>query len=142
RALAHRDPGVTYVLGDWTETDIGDDGAGLVFFDDHVSQARRVREAWARGFRWLLFDDNLAAHQLFATGAPPVPTVAMLFDDELRPGERIEWRRKGRHHVHVVDAEAMAEARALIADWAVAPELLPITCYRGQFGLTLVRLAG
>ncbi len=137
-----RDASIRYHEGDWTELtfDAVDSARSLCFFDDHVNQARRVREAHERGFRTLLFDDDLPAETLYATGAPPVPTISMLFDETLRPGERVEWLRHGRPHHYVVDAADTHGARALIASRHVTPDLTPIVRYRAQGGLTLVRL--
>ncbi|MCB9948009.1 MAG: hypothetical protein H6842_09305 [Rhodospirillaceae bacterium] len=143
QALSHRQPGIDYRLGDWSDADLPpvDADTSLGFFDDHVDQARRVREAWARGLRWLVFDDNLPAHLLFVTGRPPAPTISMLFDPSLRDGERLAWTRRGRPRSIDVDQEAWAEARRLIAHWSVLPDLAPATGCRPQTGLTVVRLA-
>jgi hypothetical protein len=142
-ALRFRDPSTHYHQGDWTELALErvDSDRALVFFDDHVSQARRLREAYDRGFRTLLFDDDLEAEALHATGVPPVPTIAMVLDDRLEPGERIEWLRHGRPHHYVVDPAEMFGARGLIRSRHVTPDLTPILRQRPQGGLSLVRLA-
>jgi len=141
-ALVYRDPSIHYHQGDWTELGLEgvDPTSALAFFDDHVSQARRTIEAHARGFRTLLFDDDLDATILHATGAPPVPTIAMVLDDTLEPGERIEWLRRGRPRAYVVDPVEIGRARALIRVRHVTPDLTPILRLRPQGGLSLVRL--
>ena len=143
-ALAHRVDGVAYRLGDWNDADpvpgtVDSDGA-IAFFDDHIDQARRVCEAWAHGFRWLIFDDNLPSHLLFVTGRPPAPTISMLYETTWRNGERLTWSRHGRPRSIDMDQEACERARALIADWSIVPDLRPVTGYRPQTGLTVVRL--
>jgi hypothetical protein len=137
-----RDEAIAYHEGDWSELALRapDRGTALCFFDDHVSQARRIREAHARGFRTLLFGDDVAAETLHATGRPPLPTVSMLLDDTLVPGERIEWLRGGTIHHYVVDGADIASARRLIRRAAPMPDLAPITRCRPQSGLTLVTL--
>lgn len=141
-ALGPRESDIDYRLGDWSDTDLppADAATALAFFDDHVDHARRVREAHARGFRWLICDDNLPAHQLFVTGRPPAPSISMLYDATLRHGERLTWSRHGRPRAIDVDQPAWEEARRLIADWSVLPDLGPVTGYRPQTGLTVVRL--
>jgi hypothetical protein len=58
--IAERAPSVRYHRGDWSRAGLDHAPAAstLLFFDDHVDQARRVLEASARGYRWLLFDDD------------------------------------------------------------------------------------
>jgi hypothetical protein len=138
----YQDASVRYHEGDWTELDFegADLRQSLCFFDDHVDQARRVREAHARGCRTLLFDDDLPAETLYATGAPPVPTISMVFDDALEPGERIQWLRRGRLREYVVDPARVAGVRALIRSHHTTPDLTAIVRQRVQGGLTLVQL--
>ncbi|GAB5471046.1 MAG: hypothetical protein Kilf2KO_40760 [Rhodospirillales bacterium] len=144
-----RTPGVTYHLHDWSDTPLaeidprprGRDGA-LIFFDDHLSHARRLREASQRGFDLALFDDNFPAWQLHATGAPPLPSLAMLLDDD-GVTKDIEWQRKGKHYGYALgDAlvEERAAARALVAAQVHLPDLSPITRLPPGSNLTLVRL--
>lgn len=141
-ALADRTPGIDYRLGDWSTSDVRvrDPGHDFVFFDDHVDQERRVREAWERGFRWLIFDDNLPAQALFATGRPPAATISMIYDPTLRDGETLTWTRHGRPRTFRFDRESADAARRLIAEWSILPDLRRVTGFRPQLGLTVVRL--
>ena len=125
-----------------TEAEIGpvDPAAGLAFFDDHVNQCRRVREAWERGFRLLAFDDNFPADQLYATGIPPVPTLAMLLDPDLVPGTELVWLRRGKRRTCTYTEDDTCGAAALIDRAIPLPDLAPATRYPPQSGLTLVRL--
>ena len=136
------DEAIVYHEGDWSELDLRAPagGSALCFFDDHVSQAQRIREAHAQGFRTLLFGDDVAADVLYATGRPPVPTVTMVLDDTLPDGERIEWLRGGIVRHYVVDQADLASARRLIRRATPVPDLAPVTRYRPQSGLTLVSL--
>jgi len=114
----------------------------LIFFDDHISHAQRLREAQARGFRQALFDDNFAAHNLYATGGPPVPTLAMLFDDGLAPGTEVSWTRNGKAYSYRYDGADAATARRLVRAVATLPDLAALTRHSLGSGLTLARLAG
>jgi hypothetical protein len=140
--LQHRAADVAYHTGDWTECalEAGDPAHALVFFDDHISHARRLREAWSRGFRRLLFDDNFPAHSLYATGGPPLPTLAMITDPELAVGSEIGWARKGKTYRYTYSKTDEGGAAALIADYLPLPELAPITRYPLGSALTAVRL--
>ncbi|NBC34293.1 MAG: hypothetical protein GVY13_16575 [Alphaproteobacteria bacterium] len=136
--------GARYFGEDWSAVPVplpeGGAGQALAFFDDHVSQARRVREAWERGFRLLLFDDNFPAEHLYATGVPPVPTLAMLQDGSLTDGTEIVWRRNGRERRYTYSEADTDGAAALLDRVLVLPDLAPLTRHPPQSNLTLVRL--
>lgn len=128
--------------GDWTAT-VGADPANadaLLFFDDHINHARRVAEAHARGFRRLLVDDNFAATQVHATGGPPLPSLAMLFDPEVVPGDEIAWSRGGKDYTWTYTEAAEHGARDLIESYDPLPDLGEITAFPPGSGLSLVRL--
>ena len=139
--LLHREPGVAYHRGDWMASAIAapDAARGLCFFDDHVSHARRIREAHGRGFRRLLLDDDLPAPALFLTGLPPAPAAAMLMDPRLGAGDEIEWRYRGKRRHFAADA-AEWQVRALISAYHPVPDLAPASHYRRHNGISLLRL--
>ncbi len=141
--VAWSDDRVRITQGDWSAHVAADPGNAdaLAFFDDHISHARRVAEAHARGFRWLLMDDNFRATQVHATGGPPLPSLAMLFDPEVEDGDEIAWTRNGKDYRWTYTAAAERGARELIADYRPLPDLAPITRYSPGSGLSLVRLA-
>ena len=114
--LHYRDPQARYSRADWSLADwSGLDPAGTVaFFDDHVSQARRVIEARALGLERLLFDDDAAGHRIHAHGGPAHPTIAMI--EALRDrAEPIRWQRNGRSFEQPADDPLAREAAAGIA---------------------------
>jgi hypothetical protein len=57
-----RYPGVEYNQCDWTEKTFGLSNAkkSLIFFDDHIHQGKRLKEAVARGIKHVVFHDNYA----------------------------------------------------------------------------------
>lgn len=133
--LRHRERDIAYHENDWSLHRFGKVVAqrSLVFFDDHVSQARRVSESFARGFRFLVFDDNVPAGKAARAGWPPFPTIHMMFDAGLAPGQRISWETKGRKRSYTFRQEDVGGARALIEDHFVFPRT---PCY-----LSMVRLS-
>lgn len=141
--LSHREPDVDYRAGDWRDAALPafDPERSLVWFDDHVSHARRLIEARNRGFRQALFDDNFDAYSLYATGGAPVPTLAMTMDRGLADGEEIVWMRHGKTYRYRVDGKACSQARAAIADYRPLPDLSPATRYSPGSGMTYVRIA-
>lgn len=126
--------------GDWENPPGLDPARALIFFDDHIDQARRLVEAAGRGFSTAIFDDNFAAEHLYATGGPPVPTLAMVTDPELATVPEIEWTRSGKLYRYAVDREALAEARSLIEHYEVMPDLAQITRFPLGSGLTVVTI--
>ncbi len=113
--LHYRDPAARYSTDDWsTHPFEGADLSGaLAFFDDHISQARRIREASERGIQRILFDDNAAAHRIHGHGGPAFPTLSMVMDET--PGEPIRWMRNGREFSYAPDAAFLADVRRRIA---------------------------
>jgi hypothetical protein len=51
----------------------------LIYFDDHVNQFRRLWEAHERGFKYLVFDDNIFPGLLHKYKNPPLPTLECCF---------------------------------------------------------------
>ncbi len=141
--LALRAENATYHLCDWTECDLtsGTDDNTLIFFDDHISHARRIIEAAARGFRHLLFDDNFPVTTLYATGGVPVPTVAMLMDSALKGGEELTWTRNNKLYRYRVDSVSLTEARRLIKRAVILPDVSDLTAYAAPSGMTYVELS-
>ena len=113
--LHFRDPQARYSTDDWSTFDFRgiDLSEALAFFDDHISQARRIQEADARGIRRILFDDNAAAHRIHGHGGPAYPTLSMVMDDP--PGEPIRWMRNGREFAYSPDPALFADVRRRIA---------------------------
>jgi TDG/mug DNA glycosylase family protein len=142
RNLVWREARAAYHENDWMldGPTAPDRGRSLCYFDDHISHAQRIVEAHARGFRTLLFDDDFAAHHLHGTGHPPLPTLAMLMDEDLEDGETITWLRHGKEKTWTVDVAAQSSARALISHYAKTPDLGPLLRLRPQSGIAVVRL--
>ena len=140
--LVHRDPRGGLYDVDWTDKPLPSSQGrrALIFFDDHVNQARRVREAQERGFRDLLFDDNFPAEHLYAVGVPPIPTLEMVMDPAIADHREIRWRRRGKSHHEVLDIGEISDCKRLIKHYFVFPDLAPLTRYSAGSGLTLVKL--
>lgn len=141
--LVYRDPTAIYETADWSSASFApvDPEASLLFFDDHVSHVRRINEAYARGFRHLLFDDDFDADSLDERGAPPVPTVSMAMDPSLDDGREIRWTRKGCQHGYTVRAAELRAARNMIECRVRFPAFVPVRPDLSGVGLTYVRLA-
>lgn len=140
--LQYRDPEARYSRDDWSKADWSmlEPAATVAFFDDHVSQARRVVEAHARGITRLLFDDDAAAHRIHAHGGPAHPTIAMITSPE-GSGEPIRWTRNGRPFEQPADDAQARQAAALIARSHAFDDMHRATGY-SPARLTYVELHG
>ncbi len=140
--LVYRDPETAFHECDWSEAALPalDGRSSLVFFDDHINQAQRLREAYERGFRHLLFDDNFPVCHLYATGHPPVPTLEMIMDAWLEPGTEVRWSRKGKVYCYHYRESDVHGVRSLIARYTVLPDLAPLTRSNPGSRLTAVKL--
>jgi hypothetical protein len=140
--LRAKDPRVAYRLGDWSDDPEFrelPDGA-LIYFDDHISHRRRIEETVARGGALALLDDDMPGHALYATGAPPVPTRAMMQDADLPPGTRCEWERNGKVYAYDYTKSDAAAGRRHIAWSTPMPDLTPVNLYVPQSPMTLIGL--
>lgn len=132
---------VEYREYDWMQSEVrlavGE--SGLIFFDDHMNQWQRIREAAQRGFRYLIFDDSLPAQALCNDGLAAAPTIDMLFDDGLVDGEEVCWRTEcGEFHYRHSMLQAQ-QTRGLVSAWVRLPDLRYVFGY-APANLTLVRL--
>jgi hypothetical protein len=127
--LHYKDNTISYYEYDWINSDIMNKNPdeGMVFFDDHINQAKRVREAYKRGFKWLIFDDNVPTDQIYKIGVPALPSIDMLFDAHLKEGDMIEWELNGKKYSYVFNEKDTFDARGLIDYHLVFPTYTCVT---------------
>ena len=126
--VMHRMPGVTYYEHDWMSTEIrcGRFERGLCFFDDHQNQALRIVQAHERGFRHVIVDDSWPIETVIGCGWPPLPSVDMVVNNPLAPGETVQWVEMGKLWTFVNTTEIQelcARARRLIKAAYEVPSL-------------------
>lgn len=129
--LAYRSPSVVYTQSDWTSFDwAGKDLANaLIYFDDHLDQVRRLREASKRGIPVSIFDDDfpITSFAPMANGGNALPKIEFVLDDDLRQYRDISWLDRGKRQVFPLDHAYLDQARAIIADAERLPETSHIT---------------
>jgi hypothetical protein len=141
--LRHRSENVEYHECDWGLADLQAKEPALAFFDDHVSQAKRVVEAHHRGFRHLVFDDSWSWGAISGCGGPPLPSIDMLMSEDIRVGEKIEWVEAGRLWTYTHDeerSELCSAARKLIVAAHDVPSLFRETGVHPTSAMKFVRL--
>jgi len=74
-------------------------------------------------------------------GDPGVPTIGMVMDPSLESGEVLEWVWRGAPRRYVHEGAEAAAARALIARYAVFPDVAGLTRWGPRGFLSFVKLA-
>lgn len=142
KRLEFNGPDVTFHEQDWAGYSFNpiNPEKSLIFFDCHVNHARRILEAKAKGFKHLIFDDNPPLHKIYSYGKPGYPTARMLWDGDLPADEPVRWLWKGRPHQQSLDLEEANQARSLMKEHLVFPDVGGLTRYGGFSYLTYVRI--
>lgn len=122
--LCIKEEGITYIEGDWSDYNFPNviHEKSMCFFDCHINQAKRIKEAYDKGFKVLLFDDNPPIEILYAFGLPGLPTVDMLFED-LNEGEIIKWIWKGKELEYIHRKEKTYNSKKYIDTYVVFPNV-------------------
>ncbi len=68
----------------------------LAFFDDHVSQYDRLKFCNNNCIKYTIFDDDVSFYNVHSDGWPPIPTISMLFNENLKLSE-FEWVSNNRN---------------------------------------------
>ncbi len=90
--LLYAHSAIHYHEGDWSEALPRAEGpTDLCYFDDHINNCLRVRQAYDQGFRHLIFDDSPEIGELHKWRFPGVPTIQMVHHQTLEPGDWVEW---------------------------------------------------
>ena len=143
--LSFRSTNATYHGTDWMASEIRSFPAksSLAFFDDHQCQARRIVEAYERGFRHLIFDDGWPIEAVIGCGWPPIPSVDMVMNDCLEPNETVQWVEDGKIWTYIHDQQMhqlCAKARSLISAAYDVPALFRESGYQPTSALKYVEL--
>lgn len=89
--LPYRDESISYYEHDWSESDVKCQDIGFCFFDDHINNGRRIREAYERGFTHLVFDQCAPTGMVHLYRYPGLPSAIMIGEDILEEDDLIEW---------------------------------------------------
>jgi hypothetical protein len=116
--VAKRCPGVQYIQADWTTYDLTkyDLSRALVYFDDHVDQARRLIEAAKRCVPMAIFDDDfpVTSFASMAHAGAALPKLEFVLDDSLRGCKELEWSESGKRYRWDIPWQYLESARACI----------------------------
>jgi hypothetical protein len=107
--------GVDYRQHDWgTDSVRAESASDLCFFDDHINNCMRARQAHERGFRHIVVDDAPDIGEIHQFRYPAVPSIAMLENDRWADGDTLEWNWNGRRLRYTFRAADTFAAREVI----------------------------
>lgn len=123
-----KDESIRFYEGDWSEAfPQSESPEDFCYFDDHINNCLRVRQAYDLGFRHVLIDDSPDIGQLHVWRYPGVPTIQMVENRSLEPGEWVEWIWKNRRLRYVYREEDSYGAADLVEHVAELPTLVSLT---------------
>ena len=97
KTLLSRLDGVDYREYDWGADDVRAEGpSDLCFFDDHINNCKRVRQAYDRGFKHVVVDDSPDLGEIHHFRYPAVPSMSMIVNDKWVDGDTVTWNWNGR----------------------------------------------
>ena len=140
--LEVKDASIHFHECDWMERETLAPEAenSLIFFDCHVNQGLRIHQAYQRGFRYLLLDDNVPADTIYFDGTPALPSVNMIMDPEISDGMVLNWTFNGKPRSFTYKDKDTHGAADLIEYWHRLPNVAPRCGYPGLSYLSVVRL--
>ena len=81
---------------DWVEfEDLPNDDNSLVFFDDHINCAIRIKQCMEKGIRYAIFDDSPPIGKLVKYRYPAIPSIPIILDENIPDGCTFEWHHNG-----------------------------------------------
>lgn len=90
KPLLVKDSSIKIWEKDWSEVEIcAESENDLCYFDDHINNGLRIRQAFERGFKNLIFDDAPFLGTVHKFKYPGVPTVPMILNCE--EGDVLQW---------------------------------------------------
>lgn len=113
--LLSRLDGVDYREHDWAIDNIrAESPSDLCFFDDHINNCMRLRQAYDRGFRHIVVDDAPDVGEIHQFRYPAVPSIAMIENGGWVEGDTVEWNWNGRRLSYTFRAADTFGAKDLI----------------------------
>lgn len=126
---------------DWSQSDVtAKSGNDLCYFDDHINNCLRIKQAKEKGFKHLIFDDSPSIMNLSHFRFPGVPTAQMLLSDNLSEGDVISWKWRDKVLRYVHSESNTYGVREIIEKIVVLPGLETYTGREGSAHFVYVQL--
>ena len=141
KTLKFKDTTIEYKEMDWSQSDIKAKSENdFCYFDDHINNCLRIKQANERGFKHLIFDDSPSVMNLHLFRFPGIPTAQMLLDNNLKEGDVITWKWRDKFLQYVHSESYTYDVRHLIDKIVVLPDLKKYTGKSGSDHFVYVRL--
>jgi len=128
KQLKFKDESIHFIESDWSMLDTkAVSNNDLCYFDDHINNCLRIKQAYEKGFKHLIFDDSPSVMNLHRYRYPGVPTAQMLLDNNLTDGDEISWLWKDKFLKYVYKESDTFEVGKLIDKIIVLPSLKKYT---------------
>lgn len=121
--LLFAEPSIKYYENDWSKVQLKTPNIGFVYFDDHINNGRRIREAYEKGFRHLVFDQCASVGMCHPFRYPGLPSAIMIANNSLRDGDILEWTWSDQKIRYCHKSEYTYNAEALIELVMLLPSL-------------------
>lgn len=139
--LKFKDASIEYIETDWSKVDIKTKSENdLCYFDGHINNCLRIKQAHERGFKHLIFDDSPSGMNLHHFRFPGVPTAQMLLDKNLMEGDVITWPFKDKLLRYTYSESHTYNVHDLIDKITVLPTLNKYAGREGSDHFVYVRL--
>ena len=110
----------------------------LAFFDDHVSQYDRLKFCNKNNIKYSIFDDDVSFYNVHSDGWPPIPTISMLFNENLKISQ-FEWVSNNRKLIaNINDAINDKSINAENYIFETPLDLFELTGYRNSSRTTYI----
>jgi hypothetical protein len=119
--LKYKDDFAEYCEYDWNDYDFGTISSReyLLFLDDHINHAKRIIEAYNKGFKYIILDDGNDIQQGLNLCQPAFPSVQMFFNNELKYGETYSYKCKDEERFYLHNKDEIEPAKKLVKDYLV-----------------------
>ncbi len=141
KRLKFHDDSITYREMDWSQYEVQAKSRNdLCYFDDHINNCLRIKQAYERGFKHIIFDDSPSVMNLHSFRFPGVPTAQMILDNNLKEGDVITWKWQDKILRYTHSESYTFAVRDMIERIVVLPNLVKYTGQEGSEHFVYVHL--
>lgn len=139
--LKYKSQKAEYFEKDISSLKINYDINTLAFWDDHCSHLDRFNFCVENKIKNIIFDDDLNFLNFHSDGWPPVPTINMLLDKNIKNlGDSISWNCYNRNgEMNIKDLKNL-KVEEKILKYKIFPELFEISGYRNRGQTSFLKL--
>lgn len=139
--LEYKSENAEYFENDISLSKIKFDHNTLAFWDDHCSQFDRFNFSKEHNIKNNIFDDDLSFFNFHSDGWPPLPTMNMLLDSDIKNfDDLIEWSCNNKSGEIYIKNFKNLNIQKEVLSYKIFPELFEITGYRNRGQTSFLQL--